>query len=946
MRRDDHLVEQAPSASNLPFVEELYFHWLRDPASVGEAWRRYFERLVPLAPAEREGKGERAGPGRVAPHPAPLPAERAEGEVAGEAFQARVDRLIQAYREYGHLRARLDPLGLERRSANGFALSDFGLSEADLDRQVVTPNGGAAQTLRELVQRLEETYCRTLGVELGHIHDEELRHWLEQRMERTKNRVSLAPDVKKKLLGKLVEADVFESFLGTRFLGAKRFSMEGADSLLPMIELAIDRAVGHGVRNVVFGMAHRGRLNVLANVLGKPIREIFAEFRDQSIIDGGGGGDVKYHLGYAADRETPDGGIHLSLAFNPSHLEWIDTVVQGRVRAKQDRYRDTERRRSLPILIHGDAAFAGQGIVAESLEMSMLEGYSVGGTLHIVVNNQVGFTTSPRDARSTLYATDVALMLDIPIFHVNGEDLEAVAQAVLLAVDFRQRFHRDAVIDLWCYRKHGHNEGDEPAFTQPVMYRAIVRKEPLRVIYGSQLVKEGVAAEDEVKAMERAYRARLEADFAASVTTAITPAPLVMEGAWKGYRGGSIAAAPDLTTSVDLETLLHIGRHLTELPPGFDVHPKIAKILAQRAEMMAGRRPLDWGMAEALAFGSLAWQGVCVRLAGQDSRRGTFSHRHAVVHDQQTGAAYVPLAHLKEGQGAVEIRDSLLSEAGALGFEYGYSLEAPEWLVVWEAQFGDFVNAAQVIVDQFLSSSETKWNRLSGLVLLLPHGLEGQGPEHSSARLERFLSLSVDDNWQVMNLTTPAQIFHSLRRQVVAPWRKPLVVMSPKSLLRHPAAVSTLEDLTAGAFRRVLPDPAVEDEEEVTRVCLCSGKIFYELAAERGAQKARHVAILRLEQLYPLREDEVAAHLARYRNVAEVAWVQEEPRNMGAWEYVDLHLGPAIRGAARWSGVSRPPSASPAAGSATRHRLEQQALVREALGEPLRARAPRVARER
>ncbi len=936
MQGENQRDERVPDASNLPFVEELYFRWLRDPASVDEDWQRYFQRL-PAVPASAEA-------------PAAWPPRSREGRpgpaaAGGEGFQARVDRLVQAYREYGHLRARLDPLGLERRPASGTALSEHGLSPADLDREVVTLEGEGSTTLREVVERLEETYCRTLGVELGHIHDEDLRRWLEQRMERTRNHVSLDPEVKKKLLEKLVEADVFESFLGTRFLGAKRFSLEGADSLLPLIELAIDRAVGHGVRNVVIGMAHRGRLNVLANVLGKPIREIFAEFRDQSIIDGGGGGDVKYHLGHSADRETPDGGIHLSLAFNPSHLEWIDTVVQGRVRAKQDRYRDAERRRSLPLLIHGDAAFAGQGIVAESLEMSMLDGYTVGGTLHVVVDNQVGFTTSPRDARSTLYATDVALMLDVPVFHVNGEDLEAVAQAVLLAVDFRQRFHRDAVIDLWCHRKHGHNEGDEPAFTQPIMYRAIARKEPLRVGYGAQLVKEGVATEDEVKAMERAYRARLEEAFAASVTTAITPAPLVMEGAWKGYRGGAFARAPDPATAVDLETLRHIGRHLTELPRGFNGHPKIAKILEQRAEMAAGRRPLDWGMAEALALGSLAWQGVRVRLAGQDSRRGTFSHRHAVLFDQQTGAAYMPLGHLREGQGPVEIRDSLLSEAGALGFEYGYSLEAPEWLVVWEAQFGDFVNAAQVIVDQFLSSSETKWNRLSGLVLLLPHGLEGQGPEHSSARLERFLALSVDDNWQVMNLTTPAQIFHALRRQVVAPWRKPLVVMSPKSLLRHPAAVSTVEDLTAGTFHRVLPDPGVGDPEEVTRVCVCSGKIFYDLAAERSAQKARHVAILRLEQLYPLREDEALEQLARYRNALEVTWVQEEPRNMGAWDYVDHELGPLLGDKVTWSGVARPPSASPAAGSATRHRLEQQALVREALGEPRRARAPRAVQE-
>ncbi len=915
-----------PDAGNLPFVEELYFRWLRDPSSVDQGWRRWFERL-PAAPgaAEAPGAWPRRGDGPAA---------------AADPFPDRVARLAQAYREHGHLRAALDPLGLARGPARRFALAEFGLAEPDLARAVAGPPGGGPVPLRELRARLEETYCRTLGVEVAHLHDAELRRWLEQRMERTRNRIGLAPEVKRRLLAKLVDADLFETFVGTRFLGAKRFSLEGADGLVPLLELVVDRAVGHGIRNVVLGMAHRGRLNVLAHVLGKPLRQIFAEFQDRSIIDGGGLGDVKYHLGYAADRETPDGGIHLSLAFNPSHLEWIDTVVQGRVRAKQDRYRDGERRRSLPVVIHGDAAFAGQGVVAESLNMSLLEGYAVGGTLHVVVNNQVGFTTSPRDARSTPYATDVAKMLDIPIFHVNGEDLEAVAQAVLLAVDFRQQFHRDAVVDLWCFRRHGHNEGDEPAFTQPVMVRAISRKPPLRTIYGARLVEEGVLTAGELQALERAARARLEEELAATGALEVAPAPLSMEGAWTGYRGGPISPEP-VATGVARDTLLHIGRHLTEVPTGFQVHPKIARILAQRAEMMAGQRPLDWGMAEALALGSLAWEGTRVRLAGQDSRRGTFSHRHAVLYDQRTGAPYMPLAHLQEGQAPVEIRDSLLSEAGALGFEYGYSLEMPEGLTIWEAQFGDFANAAQVIVDQFLASSETKWNRLSGLVLLLPHGLEGQGPEHSSARLERFLDLSVDDNWTVANLTTPAQIFHALRRQVRAPWRKPLVVMSPKSLLRLPAAGSALEELAGGAFRPVLPDPSAADPEGVTRVVLCSGKIFYELAAARAERKADHVALLRLEQLYPLPEAELRSALARYPRADEAAWVQEEPRNMGAWRYADLHLAPLLRPGTGWRGLSRPPGAAPASGSATRHRLEQEALLQEALEPPRRTREAR-----
>jgi 2-oxoglutarate dehydrogenase E1 component len=927
MARQSDIQVPAPDAANLDFVERLYFDWLRDPASVDEGWRRYFEAL---------GAVEGAGPA-----PEAFPRRRAANghaasESAGEieAFQARVDRMVQAYREHGHLLALLDPLGLERRSSTlpAFGLSEFGLAESDLDRPVASgdPERPGTATLRELRSRLEETYCRTLGVELAHLHDRDLRRWLERRMERTGNRVTLAPEVKRKLLRTLVEAELFEQFAGKRFLGAKRFSVEGAESLVALFELVIDRAIGHGLRNVVIGMAHRGRLNVLANVLGKPLAQIFAEFRDQGVIDGGGGGDVKYHLGYASDRDSPDGGLHLSLAFNPSHLEWIDTVVQGRVRAKQDRYRDPDRRRALALLVHGDAAFAGQGVVAESLAMSQLDAYGVGGTLHVVVNNQVGFTTSPRDARSTTYATGLATMLDVPIFHVNGEDLESVAQAVLLAVDFRQRFHRDAVVDLWCYRKHGHNEGDEPAFTQPVMYRAIAAKDSVRQLYARELVAQGVVADAEVEAMVREVQARLEEAHAASAALAVQPGRPDPGSIWGRYRGGAIGPEePD--TAVPLDTLRHVGRHLGEIPQGFGAHPKIARILEGRAEMAAGKRPLDWGMAEALALGSLAWEGTRVRLVGQDSCRGTFSHRHAVLHDQGSGATYMPLGHLREGQGTVEIRDSLLSEAGALGFEYGYSLEMPEALVVWEAQFGDFVNAAQVIVDQFLCSSETKWNRLSGLVLLLPHGLEGQGPEHSSARLDRFLRLSVDDNWQVMNLTTPAQIFHALRRQVLAPWRKPLVVMSPKSLLRHPQAVSPLEELAAGRFHRILADDGETPPGEIGRVLLCSGKIYYELLAERAAQRARQVALVRLEQLFPLRQAEVLEVLSRYPAGAEVAWVQEEPRNMGPWSHVRQALGAALPRLGETC-IARPPSPSPASGSATRHKLEQQALVREAIG--------------
>jgi 2-oxoglutarate dehydrogenase E1 component len=922
----------APSVPNLSFVEDLYYAWQDDPESVAEPWQRYFESL-PDVP----GSG---------PAPAAFAPRRGDGHAPEPeaAFQAKVDQLVTAYREYGHLRADLDPLHLTQR-AERFSPAAFGLSDADLDRRCADPEGRGPLTLRQLVERLDETYCRTLGVEVAHMHDADLRAWLQQRMERTRNRCPLPPEARRRLLEKVIEAETLEQFLGTRFLGAKRFSVEGAEALLPLFELLVDRAVGHGVRNVVIGMAHRGRLNVLANVVGKPLADIFGEFRDAAIVNAGGG-DVKYHLGHSSDRETPDGVlVHLSLSFNPSHLEWIDTVVQGRVRAKQDRYADVERVRSVPVLVHGDAAFAAQGIVAESLQMSELEAYGVGGTIHVIVNNQVGFTTSPKDARSTTYCTGPARMLQIPILHVNGEDLEAVAQAVLLAVDFRQRFHKDVVIDLWTYRRHGHNEGDEPAFTQPVMYRQIARQPTLEARFAEELVQDGVVSPGDVDAMTARYRARLEEAFHASAARAVTAGSQAMGGFWKAYRGGALGRG-EPPTAVPADEVRAVGETLVAIPQGFRVHPKLVKVLEARREMIRGARPLDWGTAEALALGTLAWEGTRVRLVGQDTRRGTFSHRHAVLHDQERGTPYAPLSHLRSGQGPVEIRDSLLSEAAALGFEYGYSLELPEALCVWEAQFGDFVNAAQVIIDQFLSSGEAKWNRLSGLVLLLPHGMEGQGPEHSSARLERFLELSVDDNWRVVNLTTPANYFHALRRQVRSPWRKPLVVMSPKSLLRHPQATSPLEELTAGRFQPVIADGEV-DPGATTRVVLCSGKLYYDLAAARRAAGAHHVALVRLEQLYPVAEDEVLAAIARFRPGVELVWAQEEPENMGAWGAIQAGLAPRLPGPLLL--VSRGPSASPAVGSATRHKLEQEQLVREALGEPVSRLArggARVAEER
>jgi 2-oxoglutarate dehydrogenase E1 component len=953
------------SPSNLAWVEDLYYAYRRDPSSVDEAWRREFARMdggAPPPPPPANGHGNGNGNGHhvelgnghaIVARPTPVvpvetpPVVRAgtqAAEIAAVAAQRalggkRVRRLIEDYRELGHLSAKLDPLGLVDRSKSAIRIEDYGLNAADLDTVVTSEDiaGADSRPLREIITLLDETYCRHMGVELGHIHDSDLRGWLQFRMESTRNRAHFTRAEQLHLLGKITEAEVFEHFLQTKFLGAKRFSLEGAESLIPIVDRIIERAATAGVTQIVIGMAHRGRLNVLANVLGKPAAEIFAEFLDrETTLTGEGSGDVKYHLGYSSDRVTAGGRVHVSLGFNPSHLEWVNTVVQGRMRAKQDRLGDRARVRGLPIIVHGDAAFAGQGIVAEAFNMSGLEGYSVGGTIHVVVNNQIGFTTSPKYSYSTTYPTDVARMLQIPIIHINGEDPEAVAQAVDLAVDFRQRFHRDVVIDIWCYRKLGHNETDEPNYTQPVMYRAIAAKESIRLSYlhGFSLSRgtEQPVTSADADALATARRQALEASLEAATKLQSPPRPSTFGGVWSRVRGGPDSGAREVSTSVTPDVISTVTRALTTLPPDFTPHPKVAKLLETRMAMGAGRRPVDWGMGEALALGTLLAEGTRVRVSGQDVRRGTFSHRHAVVIDYKDGREYTPLEYLGEGQGTFEIRDSPLSEAGVVGFEYGYSLDMPEGLVIWEAQFGDFVNAAQVIIDQFLVSSEAKWRRVSGLVMLLPHGMEGMGPEHSSGRLERFLNMSVSDNIQVCNVTTPAQIFHLLRRQVLRPYRKPLIVMSPKNLLRHPAAVSSLAEFTQGGFRHIIPDESGIDPRGVDRVLLCSGKVYYDLAAAREEHKLKNVAIIRIEQLYPLRRDEILETLSVYPEGIRVIWVQEEARNMGAWHFMSRNIPPLILSSFHWSGISRPFSASPATGSASRHKLEHARLLEEALG--------------
>jgi 2-oxoglutarate dehydrogenase E1 component len=945
-------IEALPIA-NLAFAEDLYFRYLEDPASVDSAWRRTFERLD-------RANGRNGSSAQAMLPPAAFTRSIFGGTTvsASSAIQSRtsvrllserVQRLVEAYRERGHLFADLDPLGLLKRGGPEISLADYGLAEEDLDLVFSSENvaGPDRKTLRDLVQLLRETYCHKIGVQLSHLHDVELREWLQNRMESTRNRQALSRADRMRIFEEVIGAEVFEQFLQNKFLGSKRFSLEGAESLIPLIERVFERAARRNVGEIVIGMAHRGRLNVLANALRKPASQIFAEFQDKlDNVDPGdssGGGDVKYHLGYSIDRVfgsgTDEHRVHVSLTFNPSHLEWVNTVVEGRVRAKQDRLGDSARTGCLPILIHGDAAFAGQGIVAEALNMSELDGYAVGGTVHIVVNNQVGFTTSPQAGKSTTYSTDVARMLQIPIFHVNGEDPEAVWQVVDLAVDFRQRFHRDAIIELWCYRKLGHNEGDEPTYTQPVMYRTIAQKPSIRMAYlaydASTPEPNGAAriSVEETDAIATSKRRALEAELDIANKMEAPLPPSTFSGAWSRLRGGADRDAADVPTSVSLAAVRDVTRALTTVPPNFTVHPKLQKLIIEaRAQMGAGEKPIDWGMGEALGFGTLLAQGTRVRLSGQDSRRGTFSHRHAVLCDYNDGHEYTPLEHIGPKQGTFDVRDSPLSEGGVLGFEYGYSLDMPEGLTIWEAQFGDFVNAAQVIIDQFIVSSEAKWHRVSGLVLLLPHGMEGQGPEHSNARLDRFLNLCVNDNMQVCNLTTPAQYFHALRRQVLRPYRKPLIIMSPKSLLRHPAATSAVRDFTDGGFEHVIGDAFVKEPKQVRRVLICTGKVYYDLTAAREARGYDDVAILRLEQLYPLRREALMNALAAYPNGTSVVWVQEEPKNMGAWAYVNRELPPLLAGKYPWSAVTRPLSASPATGSAKRHTREQTRLVAEAFG--------------
>ncbi|HEY4745596.1 MAG TPA: 2-oxoglutarate dehydrogenase E1 component [Desulfuromonadaceae bacterium] len=881
------------------WLDTLYTAWQQDAAAVPEEWRRFFSGFE-LGLAE---------PGRTA---GPMDEARA-------LKQSAVQSLIYRYRSVGHLLACTDPLSPCRLEHPLLSLAAFGLDAADLDTTFATPRFMKPRaTLAEVVACLRATYCHEIGVEFMHIQDPEERQWLIDRMEPCRNRPDLSLDERLQILETLHRAALFESFLHRRFIGQKRFSLEGGEMLIPVLDVLVRECPGAGVHDLVLGMAHRGRLNVLAHIFGKPYENIFAEFRDTLAFGFVGDGDVKYHKGYSADAELADGRVHLTIAANPSHLEAVNPVVEGKCRARQDRSGADGAGRVLPIQIHGDAAFAGQGSIMEVLNMSQLDGYRTGGTIHIVLNNQIGFTTLPRDARSTSYATDAAKMLACPVFHVQGEAPEAAVHAARLAMEYRRTFGRDVVLELICYRRHGHNEGDEPAFTQPQMYRQINGRPPVNRIYSDVLAGEGVDP-GLLAGMEQAILDRLEA----SLTKEPQVRSIGFQDVWSGI---SPDYSPDrVETGVPAERLRSLAARLAELPAGFTPHAKIQTLVAKRFEAVTEGSGIDWGNAETLAYATLLTEGLSVRLSGQDSRRGTFNHRHAVLHDINEDRTFTPLAGLAQDGAGFQVWDSLLSEFSVLGFEYGYSLETPQGLTIWEAQFGDFANGAQVIIDQFIASGETKWNRASGLVMLLPHGYEGQGAEHSSARIERYLQLCARENMIVANPSTPAQMFHLLRRQVKQAFRKPLIVFTPKSLLRHPVCVSTVADLAGGAFSELLLD--APDPTQAERVLLCSGKICYDLLEERTRRGAANTAIIRIEQLYPLRTDLLDGLLGQLPPHLPCAWVQEEPENMGAWSFLRPVLSerrPGIRC------IARPADCCPAVGSHHLHAEEQAALVRAA----------------
>lgn len=916
------------------YIDSLYQDFQQDPSSLPAEWQNYFQTFDPNA-EEIDLASLPSTSGSLVQSSDNISSADSRGVAQ---LQDRVDQLIRGYRVRGHLIANIDPLGRPREHNSELSLESYGLLPSDFPRKFSarTVDGQNFRSLEEIVDLMKQTYCRSIGVQFMHIDDHEVRHWLQTRMEGSRNRMQLHRATQLRILTRLTDAVIFEQFTRKKFMGAKTFSLEGAETLIPLLDLALEKAGDHGVDQVILGMAHRGRLNVLANIMGKRAQNIFWGFDDPDPEKSRGGGDVLYHLGHSSDWVTSKGkNVHISLCFNPSHLEFVNPVAMGRCRCKQDRVGDTDHSNSMTVLIHGDAAFAGEGVVQETLNLSQLEGYSVGGTLHVIVNNQVGFTTDTHDSRSTTYASDVAKMLQIPIFHVNGEDPEAVAQVVNLAMEFRREFKRDVVIDMYCYRRLGHNESDEPRFTQPLMYKTIDNRPTIRDSYLKRLLSMQEVTQEEADKIAEDRGSQLQTEFESTKVSSFQSDVQTLQGLWVDYYGGLERTDDDVDTGVTEQELTQAIERATVTPEGFNVHRKLTRVLDSRRESSLGNRPVDWATAELAAFGTLAMQGHPVRLSGQDCGRGTFSQRHAVLHDSDSGEIYAPIANIDPSQAPVNIINSPLSEAGVLGFEYGYSLDAPDSLIIWEAQFGDFFNAAQVIVDQFICSAEDKWDRLSGLVMLLPHGFEGAGPEHCSGRIERFLTSTAEHNIQIAVPTTAAQYFHLLRRQVKRRWRKPLVVFTPKSLLREPYVMSSISEFTSGKFQRVLPDTKVSSKSAPSRVLLTAGKVGVDLIKERDAQERDDFAVIRVEQLYPLPHKEIEACLSQYPSDTEIYWVQEEPRNMGAWYFMKVKWDESGLGD-KWplKVVCRPESASPSTGSKKAHKLEQEELMQAAMGSP------------
>jgi 2-oxoglutarate dehydrogenase E1 component len=930
-----------PTRANAAIIEAAYERWTQNPDSVDPTWRAFFQGFTlgvnggaPSAAIASLAEGD--------VHPA------AAAPIIDSLKQSRVHQLINAYRSIGHLEAYLDPLNDSPPAHPKLSLAQFDLSDDDLDTafDVGTYLGGGQMKLRDILIQLRLTYCDHVGVEYTHIQDVDVRTWLQEKMETTRNQPDFSKTEKVRILRRVHKAELFERFLHTKYVGQKRFSLEGGETMVAAVDAMIEHCPHVGVEEVVMGMAHRGRLNILTSVMRKSFDVLFEQFSENYLPDAvGGDGDVKYHLGYEAVLDTAAGKkVEIRLAANPSHLEIVNPVVEGKARARQRIRGDTEtRKRVLPLLIHGDAAFAGQGVVAETLNFSQLPGYRTGGTVHFIVNNQIGFTTEPEEARSTRYCTDVAKMIEAPVFHVNGDDPEAVCMVAQLALEFRERFGRDVVIDMYCYRKHGHNETDEPAFTQPVLYKKIAAHPQVSAVLSRKLIAEGTITAAESEAIRAEYTAALEKNLEkakASETAKSAKRAAAIEQ--RKFVGSTAVFQPDyhfkpVTTRVTAEALGQVAHALTTVPADFKPNPKIKRFLEARSQAHKEGGPIDWGFAEALAYGTLLLEGAPVRLSGQDCERGTFSHRHAVLHDMETQATYTPLKNIAPQQAQFCVYNSLLSEAGVLGFDYGYSLDYPNLLCIWEAQFGDFANGAQVVIDQFIASGESKWQRTSGLVLLLPHGYEGQGPEHSSARLERFLQLCAEDNIQVANFTTPANFFHALRRQMKRDFQKPLIVMSPKSLLRHPACTSRVDDFTHGGFQEIIDDPSYAsgttrapfpaDVKPPARLVLCSGKVYYDLIDYRGKHPETNAAIVRIEQLYPLHRKRLTEIAKKYAD-AQLVWAQEESENNGAWTWIAPQLEEIFGRKPHYAG--RDASASPAVGSLALHKLELAALLKDA----------------